>query len=138
MNLKQKIKIQCIKSGNVSLSELARRCGYKNPNFITKVNSGHWRIPELQDVAKALNCTLYTAFEYKDGELFSSDNISELIRIQCVVADDITLSELADRVGWSRSSLNNRLSLNKWLVSDLELIAHALDSRFIIEFRSIS
>lgn len=137
MNTKQKIKIQCIKSGNISLNEVARRCNWASSNFAAKINNDSWRIEELQQVAKALNCTLYTAFEYK-GEIAESSNMSELIRIQCVIAEDVTLTTLAERCGWSKAALNNRLSKNKWRVSDMELIASALNSKFILEFRPIS
>ncbi len=137
MNTKQKIKIQCIKAGNISLNELARRCGWASSNFSVKLNNDNWMISDLKLIAQALGCDLYTAYEY-NGEQYSSDNMSELIRIQCVLAGDIPLSTLADRLGISKSALNNRLTRNTWRTKDLEQIAAALDSTFICEFTPIS
>lgn len=91
---------------------------------------------DLPKIAAALNCTLYIAFKYKD-RITTADTISEMIRIQCVISDDITQTELAKRCGWSRASLSQRMVKNRWKLTDLEKVADALNAELIIEFRPI-
>jgi len=138
INMKQLIKIQCVKSGNISIDEVARRCGWLSPNIWSRINNNTWLISDLEIVAtKAFNCTLYVAFKY-GNDITTAPTVSDLIRIQCILSDDITHTELAKRLNWSRASLSQRMTANRWRLRDLEKIADALNCKLIIEFHPIS
>lgn len=56
-------------------------------------------------------------------------NISEQIKILCV-RSNISVSELARRVGTSPQNFNAKLKRESFTISDLEQIAEATDSSF--------
>lgn len=59
--------------------------------------------------------------------------ISEQIKILCV-RSNISLAELARRIGMSPQSLNAKLKRESFTVSDLEIIADAVGSSFTRKF----
>lgn len=62
-------------------------------------------------------------------ELFTSEKIKILCKRQ-----NITVAELADRCGWSRTNLANKLRRDNFCESDLRKIAEALGCELVIDF----
>ena len=60
-------------------------------------------------------------------------NISEQIKVLCV-RNNISVSELARRVGTSPQNFNAKLKRESFTISDLEQIAEATDSSFERKF----
>ncbi|WP_294143836.1 helix-turn-helix transcriptional regulator [uncultured Clostridium sp.] len=60
-------------------------------------------------------------------------NISEQIKVLCV-RSNISVSELARRVGTSPQNFNAKLKRESFTISDLEHIAEATDSSFERKF----
>ncbi|MDO5560590.1 MAG: helix-turn-helix transcriptional regulator [Oscillospiraceae bacterium] len=60
-------------------------------------------------------------------------NISEQIKVLCV-RSNISVSELARRVGTSPQNFNAKLKRESFTISDLEQIAEATDSSFERKF----
>lgn len=56
-------------------------------------------------------------------------NISEQIKVLCV-RSNISVSELARRIGTSPQNFNAKLKRESFTISDLEQIAEATDSSF--------
>lgn len=60
-------------------------------------------------------------------------NISEQIKVLCV-RSNISLAELARRIGTSPQSLSAKMKRESFTVADLEKIADAAGAKFIREF----
>lgn len=56
-------------------------------------------------------------------------NTSEKIRKLCK-DENLTITELADRIGTTRQNFSNKLSRNNFPESELQAIAKALDCQF--------
>ena len=55
--------------------------------------------------------------------------ISEKIKILCVLSD-ISMAELARRIGTSPQNLNGKMKRESFTIAELENIAHAVNSSF--------
>lgn len=60
--------------------------------------------------------------------------ISEQIKVLCV-RSNISLAELARRIGMSPQSLSAKLKRESFTVSDLDVIADAVGAKFVRKFR---
>lgn len=67
MNIEEQIKILCVRS-HVSVAELARRVGQSPQNFNGKLKRQSFSIAELEEIAKALDCTFERVFILPGGE----------------------------------------------------------------------
>lgn len=67
MAVSEQIKILCVKL-NISVSELARKCGKSPQAFSQKMKRDGFTPSELKEIANAVNCTYETAFILPDGE----------------------------------------------------------------------
>ena len=67
MNLSEQIRVLCVRS-NISVSELARRVGTSPQNFNAKLKRETFTISELEEMAKAVNCTFERNFILGNGE----------------------------------------------------------------------
>ena len=67
MNLSEQIRVLCVRS-NISVSELARRVGTSPQNFNAKLKRETFTISELEEMAKAVNCTFERSFILENGE----------------------------------------------------------------------
>ena len=59
--------------------------------------------------------------------------ISEQIKVLCV-RSNISMAELARRIGMSPQSLSAKLKRESFTVSDLEIIADAVGAKFVRKF----
>lgn len=66
----ERIRILLVKRGNMSESELARRLGISPQNLHNKMKRDNFNESDLEEIAKALNCTFKTEFILNDtGEV---------------------------------------------------------------------
>ncbi len=66
MNVREYIKICCIKRGNITEAELARRTGQTPQNMNNKYKRDTFKISELEKIAEALGADLKIAFIDKE------------------------------------------------------------------------
>ena len=66
MNVREFIKICCIKRGNITEAELARRTGQTPQNMNNKYKRDTFKISELEKIAEALGADLKIAFIDKE------------------------------------------------------------------------
>lgn len=67
MATSEQIKILCVKL-DMSVSELARRCGKSPQAFNQKLKREGFTPAELKEVAAAVGCTFETSFVLPDGQ----------------------------------------------------------------------
>ena len=62
MDIREYIRLCCVKRGNISEAELARRTGQSPQNMNNKYKRNTFKISELEKVAEALDAKLEIAF----------------------------------------------------------------------------
>lgn len=62
MGMVEKIRIACVKRGNITEAELARRIGVSPQNFNHKMKRDNFTETDLQEIAEALGLRLDIAF----------------------------------------------------------------------------
>ena len=66
----ERIRILLVKRGNISEAELARRLGISPQHLHNKMKRDNFTDSDLQEIAKALNCTFKSEFLLNDtGEI---------------------------------------------------------------------
>lgn len=66
MNIREYIRLCCVKRGNITESELARRMGQTPQNLNNKYKRNTFKISELEKVAEALGARLEVTFVDKE------------------------------------------------------------------------
>ena len=66
MDVSEYIKLCCVKKGNISEAELARRTGQTPQNMNNKYKRNTFKISELEKVAEALGADLKISFIDKE------------------------------------------------------------------------
>jgi transcriptional regulator with XRE-family HTH domain len=66
MDVREYIRICCVKRGNITEAELARRTGQTPQNMNNKYKRNTFKISELEKVADALNADLKIVFVDRD------------------------------------------------------------------------
>lgn len=66
MDVREYIKLCCVKKGNVSEAELARRTGQTPQNMNNKYKRNTFKVSELEKVAEALGADLKISFIDKE------------------------------------------------------------------------
>ena len=62
MSMVEKIRVACVKRGNISEAELARRVGVTPQNFNNKMKRDNFSEHDLQEIADALGLRLEISF----------------------------------------------------------------------------
>ena len=62
MSMVEKIRVACVKRGNISEAELARRVGVTPQNFNNKMKRDNFSERDLQEIADALGLRLEIVF----------------------------------------------------------------------------
>ena len=62
MSMVEAIRIACVKRGNISEAELARRVGVTPQNFNNKMKRDNFSERDLQEIAEALGIRLEISF----------------------------------------------------------------------------
>lgn len=65
-NVREYIRLCCVKRGNISDAELARRTGQTPQNMNNKYSRGTFKVSELEKVAEALGAELKIEFIDKE------------------------------------------------------------------------
>ena len=66
MDVREYIRLCCVKRGNITEAELARRTGQTPQNLNNKYKRNTFKISELEKVANALNADLKIVFVDRD------------------------------------------------------------------------
>ena len=66
MDVREYIKLCCVKRGNMSEAELARRTGQTQQNMNNKYKRNTFKVYELEKVAEALDADLRISFVGKE------------------------------------------------------------------------
>lgn len=66
MDISEYIRLCCVKRGNISEAELARRTGQSPQNLHNKYKRNAFKIAELEKVAEALDADLVVSFVDKE------------------------------------------------------------------------
>ena len=66
MDIREYIRLCCVKRGNITEAELARRTGQTPQNLNNKYKRNTFKISELEKVAEALDARLEIAFVDKE------------------------------------------------------------------------
>ena len=66
MDVREYIKLCCVKRGNMSEAELARRTGQTPQNMNNKYKRNTFKLSELEKVAEALDADLRISFVDKE------------------------------------------------------------------------
>jgi len=67
MTIEEQIKILCVRS-HISAAELARKVGQSPQNFNGKLKRQSFSVPELEEIAAALDCKFMRTFVMPNGE----------------------------------------------------------------------
>ena len=69
MAISEYIKLCCVKKGDISIAELARRTGQASQNLSNKISRDNFKYSELQKIADALGADVKLQFiDRKTGE----------------------------------------------------------------------
>lgn len=66
MNVREYIRLCCVKCGNISDAELARRTGQTPQNMNNKYKRDTFKVSELEKIAEALGAELKISFISKE------------------------------------------------------------------------
>lgn len=66
MDMREYIRLCCVKCGNISEAELARRTGQTPQNMNNKHKRNTFKLSELEKIAEALGATLDVRFINKE------------------------------------------------------------------------
>lgn len=67
MDIREYIKLCCVKRGNITEAELARRTNQTPQNMNNKYKRNTFKVSELEKIAEALNAELKISFIDKDS-----------------------------------------------------------------------
>lgn len=66
MSMAEEIRVLCVRAGNVSDAELARRLNTTPQNWSNKLKRDRFTVEDMEKVAEALGYELKISFEKKD------------------------------------------------------------------------
>lgn len=87
----------------------------------------------MKELVDSINKIIYTCDIKTNTEEETSMTISEQIKVLCV-RSDISVAELARRLGTTPQNLNGKMKRESFTVSELEDIAKAVNSSFERKF----
>ena len=68
MDIREYVRLCCVKKGNISESELARRMGQTPQNLNNKYKRNAFKVSELEKIADALDADLQVKFIDKNSK----------------------------------------------------------------------
>ena len=130
--IKQRVKFACgIKK--VKLIEVANAMGMSPSTFSQRLDKGKFTKPELVEMATAIGCTYRCYFKFNDGKAFSASTIGQQIK-DALEHADMSIGDLAVKMGLTRQAASKRLSIGKLSQEDLEAIARYMNCDYVSEF----
>lgn len=68
MSMAEEIRILCVKAGNVSDAELARRLGTSPQNFFNQMKRDNFTVDRVREIADVLGYDMEITFKKRDGQ----------------------------------------------------------------------
>lgn len=127
-----RIRIAC-NVADVKLSYVANTMGMSPSTFSQRLDKGKFTKPELVEVATAIGCTYRCYFKFNDGNAFSAPTIGQQIK-DALEHADMSIGDLAVKMGLTRQAASKRLSIGKLSQEDLEAIARYMNCDYVSEF----
>lgn len=84
-------------------------------------------------MATAIGCTYSCYFKFNDGKAFSAPTIGQQIK-DALEHADMSIGDLAVKMGLTRQAASKRLSIGKLSQEDLEAIARYMNCDYVSEF----
>lgn len=130
--IKQRVKFAC-GIQKVKLIEVANAMGMSPSTFSQRLDKGKFTKPELAEMATAIGCTYRCYFKFNDGKAFSAPTIGQQIK-DALEHADMSIGDLAIKMGLTRQAASKRLSIGKLSQEDLEAIARYMNCDYVSEF----
>ena len=67
MSMAEEIRILCVKAGNVSDAELARRLGTSPQNFFNQMKRDNFTVDRVREIAKVLGYDMEITFKKREN-----------------------------------------------------------------------
>ena len=67
MSMAEEIRILCVKAGNVSDAELARRLGTSPQNFFNQMKRDNFTVDRVREIANAPGYDMEISFKKREG-----------------------------------------------------------------------
>lgn len=68
MSMAEEIRILCVKAGNVSDAELARRLGTSPQNFFNQMKRDNFTVDRVREIADVLGYDMEITFKKRDDQ----------------------------------------------------------------------
>lgn len=68
MSMAEEIRILCVKAGNVSDAELARRLGTSPQNFFNQMKRDNFTVDRVREIADVLGFDMEITFKKRDDQ----------------------------------------------------------------------
>lgn len=130
--IKQRVKFAC-GIQKTKLIEVANAMGMSPSTFSQRLDKGKFTKPELVEMATAIGCTYRCYFKFNDGKAFSATTIGQQIK-DALEHADMSIGDLAVKMGLTRQAASKRLSIGKLSQEDLEAIARYMNCDYVSEF----
>ena len=131
-DIKTRILFACEYSGT-RISELCLKIGVSQSSFSQRLDKGKFTRPELTEIAAAIGCTYRCYFKFDDGKTFSAPTIGQQIK-DALEHADMSIGDLAVKMGLTRQAASKRLSIGKLSQENLEAIARYMNCDYVSEF----
>lgn len=130
--IKHRVKFAC-GIQKIKLIEVANAMGMSPSTFSQRLDKGKFTKPELVEMATAIGCTYRCYFKFNDGKAFSATTIGQQIK-DALEHADMSIGDLAVKMGLTRQAASKRLSIGKLSQEDLEAIARYMNCDYVSEF----
>lgn len=127
-----RIRLACTVA-NIKLCDVGSKLGMSPSTFSQRLDKGKFTKPELVEMATAIGCTYRCYFKFDDGKAFSTPTIGQQIK-DALEHADMSIGDLAVKMGLTRQAASKRLSIGKLSQEDLEAIARYMNCDYVSEF----
>lgn len=131
-SIKQRIKSACGYSGT-KLTEIATALGISSSNLTQRMDKGKFTKRELVEIANVIGCKYRGYFRFEHGKTIDAPIHGQQIK-DALAYREMTIEELAAKMGLTRQAVSSRIALSKINQEDLETIAGYLGCDYISEF----
>ena len=130
--IKQRVKIACA-IGHVKLCDIASAMNVTHPTLTKRLENDKFTKEELEKIASVIGCKFYSAFVFEDGKAFSASTNGQQIK-DALEHANMTITELAAKMGLSQQAMSKRLVIGKQTQDDLSKIAGYMNCEYVLRF----
>lgn len=130
--IKQRVKFAC-GIQNLKLIDVASAMDMSPSTFSQRLDKGKFTKRELVEMANIIGCTYRCYFKFNDGKVFSAPTIDQQVK-DALEHADMSICDLAVKMGLTRQAASKRLSIGKISQEDLETIARYMNCNYVSEF----